>query len=186
MVKIRGTGYHVIQTPVNEVKKMASSDEYDSDLDRVFDILNDFSGSEFSGFDSDNVASSSDEEDNRNPADWQPNNRENPQHLDDNNNGDVPTCALRPSPKLPDDFNKDTAGPFDYFSVFVPDDIYDRIARETNAYAELCQREKNERDSAWSETSGEEIRAYLGLNIVMGASPRHQYEDYWRDDDFLG
>lgn len=92
MVKIRGTGYHVIQTPVNEVKKMASSDEYDSDLDRVFDILNDSSGSEFSGFDSDNVASISDEEDNRNPADWQPNNRENPwKHLDDNNNSDVPT-----------------------------------------------------------------------------------------------
>lgn len=161
----------VPQTPVNEVKKMASSDEYDSDLDRVFDILNDSSGSQFSGFDSDNVASSSDEEDDRNPADWQPNNRENPQHLDDNNNGDVPTCALRPGPKLPDDFNKDTAGPIDYFSVFVPDDIYDRITRETNACAELCQREKNERDSAWSETSGEEIRAYLGLNIIMGASP---------------
>ena len=28
--------------------------------------------------------------------------------------------------------------------------------------------------------------AYLGLNIVMGASPRHQYEDYWKDDDFSG
>lgn len=57
---------------------MASSDEYDSDCNRVFDILNDSSGSEFSGFDSDDVASSSDEEDDRNPADLQPNNHENP------------------------------------------------------------------------------------------------------------
>lgn len=78
MVMIRGTDDHVINTPVNEVKKMASSDEYDSDLDRVFDILNDSSGSEFSGFDSDDVSSSSDEEDDRNPTDWQPDNRENP------------------------------------------------------------------------------------------------------------
>lgn len=37
------------------------------------------------------------------------------------------------------------------------------------------------------DTSGKKICAYLGLNIVMGTSPhRHQYKDYWRDDDFLG
>lgn len=75
----------MINTPVNEVKKIASSGEYDSDLDRVFDILNDSSGFEFSGFDSDDVASSSDEEDDRNPTDWQMDNCENPQHLDDIN-----------------------------------------------------------------------------------------------------
>ena len=185
MVLFRGTCDHVIYTPVDEVKNMASSDDYDSDLDRVYDILNDTSESEFSGFDSEDVSSSSDEEIDENPVDWQRNNP-NPQHLDDNNNGDIPTCALRPGPKLPDDFNKDTAGPLDYFSLFVPEEIYERMARETNAYAELCQQDKGERDSAWTETSGEEIRAYLGLNIVMGASPRHQYEDYWKDDDFLG
>ena len=95
-------------------------------------------------------------------------------------------CALLHGPKLPDDFNKDNAGPLDYFSLFIPEDIYERLARETNAYAKLCQQDKGERDSAWTETSGEKIRAYLGLNIVMGASPRNQYEGYCKDDDLSG
>nr|XP_022308080.1 piggyBac transposable element-derived protein 4-like [Crassostrea virginica] len=60
------------------------------------------------------------------------------------------------------------------------------MTRETNAYAELCHQDRGEQDSVWTETSGEKIRAYLGLNIAMGASPRHQYEDYWKDDDFSG
>ena len=51
------------------------------------------------------------------------------------------------------------------------------MTRETTAYAELCQQDTGERNSAWTETSGEEIRAYLGPNIVMGASPRHQDDD---------
>lgn len=39
---------------------------------------------------------------------------------------------------------------------------------------------------AWSETYGVGIRVYLGFKIVIGASPRHQYKDYWRDSDSLG
>lgn len=65
-------------------------------------------------------------------------------------------------------------------------DVYDHIAHETNLYAELVQREKGEMDDRWTDTSGPEIHAFIGLNILMGASPRHSYEDYWRDNDFLG
>lgn len=60
------------------------------------------------------------------------------------------------------------------------------FACETNLYAELVQREKGEMDDRWTDISGPEIRAFIGLNILMGASPRHSYEDYWRDNDFLG
>ena len=69
MVLFRGTCNHVIYTTVDEVKNMASSYEYDSDLDRVYGILNDISKSEFSGFESEVVSSSSDEEIDENPVD---------------------------------------------------------------------------------------------------------------------
>lgn len=49
---------------------MVLFDEYDFDLDCVFDILNDFFGFEFFGFDSDDVVLSFDEEDDRNLVDW--------------------------------------------------------------------------------------------------------------------
>ena len=71
IILFRGTCNNVIYTPVNEVKKMTSSYEYDSDLDRVNGILNDISKSEFSLFDSECVASRSDEELDEHPVDWQ-------------------------------------------------------------------------------------------------------------------
>lgn len=44
-----------------------------------------------------------------------------------------------------------SAGALDYFTLFVP---MDHIARETNLYAELVQREKGEMDDRWTDTSG--------------------------------
>lgn len=61
--------------------------------------------------------------------------------------------------------------------------IYDRIACETNSYAELVQREKGDR---WSNTSLPESCAFTWLNILMGDSLHYSYEEYWRDNDFLG
>ena len=70
MVMLHGICNHVIYTPVDKVKNLASSDdEYDSD--RNDDILNDTSDSEFSGFVSEDVSSTSDEEIDENPVDWQ-------------------------------------------------------------------------------------------------------------------
>lgn len=61
--------------------------------------------------------------------------------------------------------------------------IYDRIACETNSYAELVQREKGDR---WSNTSLPESCAFTWLNILMGDSLHYSYEEYWRDNDLLG
>jgi len=76
-------------------------------------------------------------------------------------------------------------GPIDYFQLFVCNDTYENIANETNKYAELCQEEKGQRDKYWIPTWPGEIRAFFGLIIMMGAAPRHTYEHYWKDDDFL-
>lgn len=101
-------------------------------------------------------------------------------------NDGIPRCVLPAGPKLPRDFDLKSASALDYFTLFVPVDVYDHIARETNLYAELVQREKGKMDDRWTDTSGPEIRAFIGLNILMGASSRHSYEDYWRNNDFLG
>lgn len=157
------------------LRKMA---DYDSDYERVLDIIDASSGSEFSGFSSEETDISSD--DDSVSEDWE-NAPEN-----DGTDDRTPRCVLPAGPKLPRDFDVKSAGALDYFTLFVPMDVYDHIARETNSYAELVQREKGEMDDRWTDTSGPEIRAFIGLNILMGASPRHSYEDYWRDNDFLG
>ncbi|XP_062615302.1 piggyBac transposable element-derived protein 4-like [Saccostrea cucullata] len=147
----------------------------DLDYDRVMAILEASSGSEFSGFSSDDVLSSDDD---LAPDNWQ--------HLAHGTDDSAPRCVLPAGHRLPRDFDTDTAGPLDYFQLLIPMDIYDHIARETNSYAALIQQEKGETDQMWTTTSGPEIRAFVGLNIMMGASPRHGYDDYWRDNDFVG
>lgn len=45
--------------------------------------------------------------------------------------------------------------------------------------------QKGEEDSVWYEIKEPEIRAYLGLNIVMGINQIPSYKDYWFKDLFL-
>lgn len=89
-------------------------------------------------------------------------------------------------PKLPRNLDVAEASPLKYFSLFFQDAMYDRIATETNAYAELCARESSQADKHWIPTDGEEIKAFFGLSILMGVNPMHEYSDYWSGDPFLG
>ena len=41
-------------------------------------------------------------------------------------------------------------------------------------------------DSRWSDTSVPEMRALLGINILMGVSTLPQYHLYWHKDKFIG
>lgn len=88
-------------------------------------------------------------------------------------------------PKLPRTFPVDTSTPVDFFKLLMPPTIYDNIAKETNSYAELCQQEKDKRDEKWKTTTAEEIKAYIGINVMFGVNPRHEYSDYWSDNPFL-
>lgn len=89
-------------------------------------------------------------------------------------------------PNLPRNLDIAEATPSKYFSLFFPDEEYDRIAAETNAYAALCARESGQDDKYWIPTDGEEIKAWFGLSILMGINPMHEYCDYWSGDSFLG
>lgn len=55
------------------------------------------------------------------------------------------------------------AGALNYFTLFVPMDVDDHIACETNSYAEYVQREKGEMDDRWTASSRPEISAFIEL-----------------------
>ena len=41
-------------------------------------------------------------------------------------------------------------------------------------------------DSVWKETTVEELKAFFGINILMGLRPLPQYKLYWHQNDFTG
>ena len=71
--------------------------------------------------------------------------------------------------------------PIDLFSLFFDDDVIGTIVRETNRYAEQCLVETTK---TWS-TNAEEIRAYIGFNILMGINRLPEIRDYWAKDKKL-
>ena len=54
-----------------------------------------------------------------------------------------------------------------------------RLVQETNLYAEQCQAAISVQDSAWKERTVEEMRAYIGLNILMGFHQLPEIDHYW-------
>lgn len=94
--------------------------------------------------------------------------------------------VLDSGPNLPRNLNVAEASPLKYFSLFFQDEVYDKIAAETNAYAVLCARESGQPDKYWMPTDGEEMKAFIGLSLLMGVNPKREYADYWSADPFLG
>ena len=74
-----------------------------------------------------------------------------------------------------------SANPIELFSLSFDDEVIGAIVRETNAYAEQCLAESSE---TWS-THAEEIRAYIGFNILMGINRLPELRDYWAKDEKL-
>lgn len=68
--------------------------------------------------------------------------------------------------------------PMDVFEKFFPDSVVEIIVAQTNRYA----LQKN--CHSWSDTSTEEIKAYLGVLIMMGLNPLPDMELYWSSDPF--
>ena len=93
--------------------------------------------------------------------------------------------VLNAGPKLPRNFDVSDASPLSYFTLMMEDGMFGVMADETNAYAALCQREKGTDDRLWTPTDATEIKAYLGISMLMGINPMHEYSDYWSVDPYL-
>ena len=61
-------------------------------------------------------------------------------------------------------------------------DFYNKVAEETNKYADLSQRKAGTVDNNWEDTNGEEIQAYIGILIYMDLVDLPEIEDYFQGD----
>ena len=89
-------------------------------------------------------------------------------------------------PNLPEGFDVHMATPIDYFGLVFRPDMMAQFARNTNNYARWKMETSGENDPRWSETDVYEIRAYIGMNILMGINPLPEADMYWSRDTFLG
>ena len=74
--------------------------------------------------------------------------------------------------------------PLDFFNLFWVPSFFDHLATETNLYAE--QRRRNKPDAKWYPTTPEEMRAFVGVNMIMGIDQKPKLYNYWSKDEFLG
>ncbi|KAJ8316780.1 hypothetical protein KUTeg_005670, partial [Tegillarca granosa] len=73
------------------------------------------------------------------------------------------------------------ARPLEYFFLLMPEIFYEVVAHETNLYAEQKIRQ-NGPDPRWHLTTPEEIRAYIGINIMFGIKQLPRLWCYWSPD----
>lgn len=69
-----------------------------------------------------------------------------------------------------------------YFGLFINDDFYDYVALETNKYAAYVTNKKKSKDIHWKDTTGPEIKAYIGVLLYMGIVKLPKMEEYFKDD----
>lgn len=89
-------------------------------------------------------------------------------------------------PVFPADFDVNTATAKDYFDLMFSPEIINDFVQHTNNYAWWKMQQKGEEDRVWYDIMEEEMKAYLGLNIVMGINQLPSYKDYRSKDLFLG
>ncbi|RUA04709.1 MAG: hypothetical protein DSY43_05900, partial [Gammaproteobacteria bacterium] len=73
----------------------------------------------------------------------------------------------------------------DIFSAFVGDDLIDLMVAETNHYARQRLSTLPRRLEKFTEVTREEMRAYIGINIIMGMVRLPSIASYWSTDDFF-
>ncbi len=74
----------------------------------------------------------------------------------------------------------------DYFNLLFTPWIFNHMVTETNRYAAQQQELNGRIDPNWTNTTEEELRAYVGINIWMGIHILPQTHMYWSGDDFVG
>ncbi|WAR27304.1 PGBD4-like protein [Mya arenaria] len=90
-----------------------------------------------------------------------------------------------PGPQLPDDFDTVTATPLEYFLLIFPVQLIQALVAHTNAYS-VWKIAQNGPDDRWDDVTFAEMRAFLGINILMGISQLPHTEMYWSTNPFFG
>uniref|UniRef100_A0A8C8A3K3 Si:ch211-130m23.5 n=1 Tax=Oryzias sinensis TaxID=183150 RepID=A0A8C8A3K3_9TELE len=80
----------------------------------------------------------------------------------------------------------DDADTRDYFRLLFPDSLFEHMVEQTNNYALYRQRRSGKSDPHWHPTDVREMKAYVGLNILMGINQLPDTGMYWASDIFIG
>lgn len=79
----------------------------------------------------------------------------------------------------PKQFLPSNTRPATYFSMFFDENVITHIIAQTNLYAE------QKRSRGWSPVDSREIKAFLGIIILMGLKPEPSIDLYWSTDPFF-
>ncbi|XP_046681368.1 piggyBac transposable element-derived protein 4-like [Homalodisca vitripennis] len=74
--------------------------------------------------------------------------------------------------------HENLSSPIDYFMDIFPEDLINRIVFQTNLY---CT-QKLQGGSNFVPTTNNEVKVFLGINILMGIKRLPSYRDYWSAD----
>ena len=74
----------------------------------------------------------------------------------------------------------------DFFHQLFPQEIYEKIAAETNRYAIQMQEQRGTLDRSWRPTDAEEVKVYVGMRIYMSVIDLPDIKMYWSEDQFYG
>ncbi|CAH2100875.1 unnamed protein product [Euphydryas editha] len=69
--------------------------------------------------------------------------------------------------------------PVSYFSIFFNEDVIELILTQTNIYAE------QNRSRNWTAVNSAEIKAFIGMIIMMGINPLPSIDLFWSSDPFF-
>ena len=64
--------------------------------------------------------------------------------------------------------------------------MIDLIVRETNRYARQKLATNIARLNKWQDTTRQEVKAYLGICLIMGINNLPRLAMYWSSDQFIG
>jgi len=84
----------------------------------------------------------------------------------------------QPGARLPADFDTATATPLSYLNLLFPPELISLLVKYTNMYAASPTAEGGD-DPDWRDTTEAEMRAYLGVNILMGLIDEPKMADLW-------
>ena len=88
-------------------------------------------------------------------------------------------------PVFTDNFDVENASPKDYFDLMFSPEVVGDMVRHTNNYVRCKMEQKGEVGALWYDFTENELRAYLGVNIIMGINELPSYKDYWSRDKFI-
>ena len=87
-----------------------------------------------------------------------------------------------PQLNLPPDLDMTSA--YSLFSLFIPEEIFEKIVNSTNVYTHLKREIDDEfikfKDQPWKNTNAAEIKVFFATLIYMGIHDSGHIDNYWR------